>query len=184
MNLKFVSLVAFLGIINMPRTLVEASKGLDAIKKHFDYALSHLNANQMDNINDLKAEISDAIGAQFDYPFIVVSDEILEKSIAKFLQQKKGLYSDESSDENGLAKLRNDFNTLITSTCETIKLDCLVTNTVYQLEAESNEKFVEVIRGDPKLSDWIHNSGLCLFLSRQIRSTTMDKAYEHFVTQI
>lgn len=181
MNLKIVLLVAFLGTINMPGAPVEASKGLDAIKEHYNYALSHLSTDQMDNINDLKAEICDAIGIEFDYPFIVIPDEILEKSIAKFLQQKKGLYSNESSDENGLAKFRNDFDTLFTSTCETIRLDCLVTNTVYQLEAKSNEKFVEVLRGDPNLWNWIQNSGLCLFLSRQT-SSTIAKSYERFVT--
>lgn len=180
MNLKFSLLLALLAISTWLKPKVEANTGLDAIKKHFEYAKSHLSGYQMENINDLKAEISDASGNELDYPFIVVSDEALEKGIAKFLLHKKGLYSDESSDENGLAKFRADYNKLIASTCETIKLDYLVTSTVYQLEAKSDVKFLETITNkSPELSNWIQNAGLCLMLSRQSNlHELIDRAYD------
>lgn len=180
MNLKFFLVVTYLGIITVPKSNVEASKGLDAIKSHLGYAQSQLSNNQMENINDLKAEICDASGSELDYPFVVASDEALKKGITRFLLQKKGSYSGESSDENGLARFRNDYNTLIISTCETIRLDCLVTSIVYQLEAKSNEKFAEVIKEDPELSNWIRNAGLCVMLSRQSNSL-IDRAYESYI---
>lgn len=174
-------LVCTLGTLSMVFASMEnpeLDRALNKMESAGRSAREALNAEQLSNLEEFEAKITDIIGVDLDHPYTIVSDAAFETSLMEFMSEKSGHYSPEQ--ENGALKFRDDYHHLLKNSCDSIKDYYKATQARYQLLKGGIVGFSNMIKERPELERWVKMSGLCQLIEEK-NDNAIEQIYDNMI---
>lgn len=152
---------------------------LESSYSEYKRALTGLQKESIDNFFD--AVNSEGVVYKIDQP-IVVPENAYEKSVVKVLVKKHGKYSPHKEDINGFSQFLRDYNTFVLGPCDTVHKNVLKAEVTFYLGVFFNHDYIDIVKGNPILNDYIEKTRMCLDLHMKSSALAVS-SYEYMVNQ-
>lgn len=149
------------------------------VKQNHESSLSKLSNDQRSDLKQFKLDLSKVKKVYVEDPFAQIPDEVLTKTVVKYLKTKVGLYQSDAVSEETFV---GECNKYLVNPCEALRSSFKLSMALYYARAQDKD-FVAALKTQyAKEYDSLETAGVCESLIKTT-SSICSKSYNYMVNK-